>query len=86
MKKTLLIVGNGFDLAHGLPTKYKNFKEWMEKEQKEAIIDKALEECQIVSLCEQMKKFNINVSVSEIREYFLKGEFKEFIYHIYKVF
>ena len=23
--KTILILGNGFDLAHGLPTKYSNF-------------------------------------------------------------
>lgn len=27
----LYIVGNGFDLAHGLPTAYWNFREYLEK-------------------------------------------------------
>ena len=29
--KTLLIVGNGFDLANGLPTSYLNFLDYMKK-------------------------------------------------------
>lgn len=27
--KTLYIIGNGFDLAHGLPTRYADFHEWL---------------------------------------------------------
>lgn len=27
--KNLYIIGNGFDLAHSLPTKYSNFKEYL---------------------------------------------------------
>lgn len=27
--KELYIIGNGFDLRHGLPTKYENFKDWL---------------------------------------------------------
>lgn len=29
---SLFIIGNGFDLAHGLPTKYSNFRSFLEKE------------------------------------------------------
>lgn len=25
----ILVIGNGFDLAHGLPTKYEHFLEWV---------------------------------------------------------
>ena len=25
----ILVIGNGFDLAHGLPTKYTDFLEWI---------------------------------------------------------
>lgn len=28
---TLYIVGNGFDLAHGLKTKYNDFRNWLEE-------------------------------------------------------
>lgn len=28
----ILLIGNGFDLAHGLPTKYKDFLEWVKAE------------------------------------------------------
>ena len=28
----LFIIGNGFDLAHGFKTKYKDFKDWIEKQ------------------------------------------------------
>lgn len=30
----ILIIGNGFDLAHGLPTKYDNFLDFCDKERK----------------------------------------------------
>ena len=29
--KTILILGNGFDLAHGLPTKYSDFLEFCQR-------------------------------------------------------
>ena len=29
MYKTLYIIGNGFDLAHGMPTRYGDFKRWL---------------------------------------------------------
>lgn len=28
----ILVIGNGFDLAHGLPTKYADFLEWVKAE------------------------------------------------------
>ena len=28
---TLYIIGNGFDIAHGLSTQYQNFKKWLLK-------------------------------------------------------
>ncbi|MDE5737347.1 MAG: bacteriophage abortive infection AbiH family protein, partial [Oscillospiraceae bacterium] len=31
MYKKILVLGNGFDLAHGLPTQYKHFIEFCEK-------------------------------------------------------
>lgn len=33
----LVIIGNGFDLAHGLPTKYANFREYLEKTKSDCI-------------------------------------------------
>ncbi|MBF8971147.1 AbiH family protein [Streptococcus sp. NLN76] len=32
MKKKLFIIGNGFDLAHDLPTRYNDFKKWILKQ------------------------------------------------------
>lgn len=31
LSKKLVIIGNGFDLFHGLPTKYSRFKDYLEK-------------------------------------------------------
>ena len=31
-KRKLFIIGNGFDLAHGLKTKYKDFRDWLVEE------------------------------------------------------
>ena len=28
-KKTLVVIGNGFDLANGIESSYGNFKEWL---------------------------------------------------------
>jgi len=33
MKDTLFIVGNGFDIAHGIPSKYSDFRNWMIKDE-----------------------------------------------------
>ena len=30
-KKTLVVIGNGFDLANGIESSYGNFKEWLQK-------------------------------------------------------
>ena len=27
--KTLFVIGNGFDIAHGLPTKYSDFRDYL---------------------------------------------------------
>lgn len=35
----LFIIGNGFDLAHGLATKYNDFKEYLQKTYPQAIAD-----------------------------------------------
>lgn len=31
MAETLYIIGNGFDLAHGMATRYSDFKRWLIK-------------------------------------------------------
>jgi hypothetical protein len=30
-RNTILIIGNGFDIAHGLPTKYSDFADYLTK-------------------------------------------------------
>ena len=40
--KNLYVIGNGFDIAHGLPSRYIDFKEWLQNNQ-EDIYDKLVE-------------------------------------------
>lgn len=42
--ENLFIIGNGFDLAHGLPTSYGNFKAYVKSLAKQEEIDQLLEE------------------------------------------
>jgi len=35
--KRMLVIGNGFDVAHGIPSKYIDFREWLENESPETI-------------------------------------------------
>lgn len=37
-KKTLIVIGNGFDLASGIESSYNNFKEWLQKNGKHRLI------------------------------------------------
>lgn len=37
-KNTLYIIGNGFDLAHGLKTSYQDFKMWLQNNQNSAFV------------------------------------------------
>lgn len=37
--KTLYVIGNGFDIAHGIESKYSDFKEWVEKNKNRRIVD-----------------------------------------------
>ena len=37
-KKTLVVIGNGFDLANGIESSYGNFKEWLQKNSKHRLI------------------------------------------------
>ena len=37
-KKTLIVIGNGFDLANGIESSYSNFKEWLQKNSKHRLI------------------------------------------------
>ena len=39
MSRGLYIIGNGFDRAHGLPSGYLNFREWLEFHNKELLYD-----------------------------------------------
>ncbi|MBO5228461.1 MAG: hypothetical protein J6B39_05660 [Lachnospiraceae bacterium] len=88
MEKVLLIVGNGFDLSHGLPTSYSNFKEMLLKIQRKLVLDNVVEQSRIEQLCEQAKPFNasINVSKSELRDMIEKKHVSEQIYSIYSAF
>ena len=35
---TIVIVGNGFDVGHGLPSRYSDFKEWLHRNDKEMFL------------------------------------------------
>lgn len=37
MTKHLYIIGNGFDLHHGINSSYKNFQEWMHENNPDVI-------------------------------------------------
>ncbi len=52
--KRLVIVGNGFDIAHGLPTKYSNFMEYLCSYEKEPKFDR-LVRLNSISLQDQEK-------------------------------
>lgn len=49
MGKRILIIGNGFDLAHGLPTKWIDFKKWLDE-----VIDRELGDAYIE--CKKLKE------------------------------
>ena len=38
-KKTLFIIGNGFDLYHGIPSQYRHFRSWLEGNRHEDFVD-----------------------------------------------
>lgn len=38
-KKTLFIIGNGFDLYHGIPSQYRHFRSWLEGNRHENFVD-----------------------------------------------
>ena len=40
----IVLIGNGFDLAHGLKTSYKNFIDWYWKDWGEKLLDEYYEE------------------------------------------
>ncbi len=39
-KNTLFIIGNGFDLYHGVQSKYRHFRSWLERHNHEDFVDK----------------------------------------------
>lgn len=39
MGKKLYIIGNGFDLAHGIPTRYRDYHEWLKAEGEQWMMD-----------------------------------------------
>lgn len=84
MEKVLFIIGNGFDLSHGLPTAYSNFKENLLKIQRELIVDRVVEQSEIEKLCEQAKQFNI--SKSELKDVIEKKRVYEQVCSIYSQF
>jgi hypothetical protein len=48
----ILIIGNGFDVAHGLPTKYMEFLNWINCMDK--VVEKGLKSKEVESLCEKV--------------------------------
>lgn len=38
-QETLIIIGNGFDVAHGIESSYSNFREWLHKEGNHQLVD-----------------------------------------------
>ena len=53
-KKNLIIIGNGFDLAHGLETRWSNFKEYLSLFNEELLY--YLEQCAENDLWSKKKK------------------------------
>ena len=37
-KRTLFIIGNGFDLFHGVPSRYQDFRNWLERNDEISLI------------------------------------------------
>ena len=51
----ILVLGNGFDLAHGLPTKYTDFLEFTKVMQKKISNNKTVEEIDWAGVSEKVK-------------------------------
>lgn len=60
-----MIIGNGFDLAHGLQTSYLNFRESLEQIQKRLMIDKALSHTKMEELCKKIQQLGIQLKISK---------------------
>lgn len=88
MENVLLIIGNGFDLAHRLPTSYSKFKEYLIDKQNKLILEKVVEQSKIEKLCEHINKLQIKLHVSknEIEVAIRDKRISEQICDIYKIF
>ena len=56
----IVLIGNGFDLAHGLKTSYKNFIDWYWKDWGEKLLH-GLNKTETDGLCSFMIKDNVEV-------------------------
>lgn len=70
---TLYIIGNGFDLAHDLPTRYQNFRSWLREKAADAENDEKLKSVinvliYIIDECER-KSGNCGEYWSRLEEY-----------------
>lgn len=45
MYQTLFLIGNGFDKAHGLPTGYGDFRDYVEECDYQSVYDFVTDEC-----------------------------------------
>lgn len=88
MENVLLIIGNGFDLFHGLPTSYSKFKEYLIEQQERLILEKVVEQSKIERLCEDIHNLNmrLHVSKNEIKAAIRDEKISELICDIYNKF
>ncbi len=52
----ILVLGNGFDLAHGLPTRYIDFLKWIEVIKQVSILDRGILNIDWCDIDEKVKK------------------------------
>jgi len=68
----LFIIGNGFDLAHGLPTKYENFRNWLIK--KHGIEDTTINKLRDVL----SQNYEFEQIIDSLKERFQMGNFEPY--------
>ena len=88
--KHLYIIGNGFDLHHGIPSSYQNYRYWLEENHSEVLV--LIDEYYDYPSIDWWGNFEENLGEKDIREYavnvarenypdFTSDEFRDRDYH-----
>ncbi|MDP1747761.1 MAG: AbiH family protein, partial [Bacteroidota bacterium] len=65
----LVIIGNGFDLAHGLKTRYSDFMLWYLKRSLEIAIKKGRHEDKLISLSTAHSKYRKTFQINHLKDF-----------------